>query len=163
MTLRSNCLALHHTYTTDAPLSSLIDCNHAHVSNLTVSLPIYAKAQRSSGHVSTANYISPHCATPRSELHLSGAKTVAALLNPVFPVRPNPLPRGNFKSFGTFREGSPLLILEEFNQLNDVRMSLTVMEGLHFLEHPSSRMTRNFLDHLHCVFDVRINIYTGLN
>lgn len=55
-----------------------------------------------------------------------------------------------------------LLVLEELNQLQDVRVSLTVVEGLDFAEHSCPRMPRDLIDNLYGTLDVGVNIYTGL-
>lgn len=48
------------------------------------------------------------------------------------------------------------IILEELNELNDVRMSLAVVESLHFLEHSGSSMTWNFVDDLYRIFQIGV-------
>ena len=56
-----------------------------------------------------------------------------------------------------------VIIFEELNELNDVGMSLTVMESLHFLEHSGSSMTGNFVDDLYRVLQIGVQWGTSLN
>ena len=49
-----------------------------------------------------------------------------------------------------------IIILEEFYELNDVRVSLAMMEGFHFLEHPSTSVTWNFVDDLHSILQISV-------
>lgn len=56
-----------------------------------------------------------------------------------------------------------LVVLEEFDQLQDAWMSLAVVERLHLPKDSGSRVTRNLVNYFHSVFQVCVNIYTSLN
>lgn len=49
-----------------------------------------------------------------------------------------------------------VIIFEKFNELNNIRMSLTVVECLHFLKHPGSSMAWNFVNNFHSIFQISI-------
>lgn len=55
-----------------------------------------------------------------------------------------------------------LLVFEELNQLEDVGMSLTVVEGLDFAEYSSPSMARYLINNLYGTLYVGENIYTCL-
>ena len=54
------------------------------------------------------------------------------------------------------------LILEELDELQDVGMSLAMMEGLNFAEYTGSSMARNLINNLYGTLYVCVNIYTCL-
>lgn len=56
-----------------------------------------------------------------------------------------------------------LIILEEFDQLQDARMSLTVMECLHFAKDTRTRMSRYLIDNLHSIFQIGVDVHARLH
>lgn len=56
-----------------------------------------------------------------------------------------------------------LLVLEELDQLYDVRVALAMVERLDFLEHPGTRVPGDLVDDLHGVFEIRVQGCTGLD
>lgn len=53
-------------------------------------------------------------------------------------------------------------VLKEFNELDYVRVSLAVVESLHFAEHPGTGVPRHFIDDLHCELLTRIDVHARL-
>lgn len=56
-----------------------------------------------------------------------------------------------------------LFVLEEFNQLYDVRVTLAMMERLDFLKHPGTSVSRDLINDLHGVLEVRVEGCTSLD
>jgi hypothetical protein len=55
-----------------------------------------------------------------------------------------------------------LLVLEELDQLQDVRVALAMMEGFDFTENSGSSVARYLINNLYGTLYVGVNIYTCL-
>lgn len=53
-------------------------------------------------------------------------------------------------------------VLKEFNELDYVRVSLAVVEGLHLTEHPGAGVPRHFVDDLHSELLARVDVHARL-
>lgn len=56
-----------------------------------------------------------------------------------------------------------LLVLEIFDQLDDIRVALAMMERLDLFEHPGARVPGYFIDDLHGILEVRVEGCTRLD
>lgn len=56
-----------------------------------------------------------------------------------------------------------LLVLEELDQLDDIRMALAMVERLDLLEYPGTRVSGDLVDDLHSVLEIRVEGRTTLN
>lgn len=55
-----------------------------------------------------------------------------------------------------------LLVLEELDELQDVRVALAMMEGLDFAKHPGPSVARYLINNLYGTLCIGVNIYTCL-
>lgn len=56
-----------------------------------------------------------------------------------------------------------IFVFEELDQLQNARMSLAMMKGLHFAENTGTCVTRNFIDDFHRILQICVNVYTRLD